>query len=331
MRLKLDSRLVGNPRLSTGDPGLPAWTTPTFLWDRVDGAAGYRLQVDDDSNFSTPLIDKKVDGTSYTPTTVFADGTYYWRVTMRRSDTVFGHWTRRPCRSSRARGRRRRSRPPRMRSSTSQPTFTWTAVLTPTVTPRLAAPRYRLQLSSDPNFSAAVKTIDTDSASYTLEKSESLADGTWYWRVAVLQDASSKLGAYSPVQRFYKEYRSPTLISPAQGSSTSRSPQFEWAPLAGAAYYRIQIANNELFNSATTATTDATRYTPTTQLKQGRVLLARADDRRRRQDRAVRARPGARRQHGVSAAADALKILGPSISEQDFGHLGWGGWHTALC
>ena len=188
MRLKLDSRLVGNPRLSTGDPGLPAWTTPTFLWDRVDGAAGYRIQVDDDSNFSTPLIDKNVDGTSYTPTTVFADGTYYWRVTIRRSDTVFGHWTETmPFVKS--------SRPPQPIAPAgdeivnAQPTFTWTAVLTPTITPRLAAPRYRLQWSSGPELQPLPRSsVDTDSASYTLDKGESLADGTWYWRVAVLLD-----------------------------------------------------------------------------------------------------------------------------------------------
>ena len=210
MRLKLDSRLVGNPRLSTGDPGLPAWTTPTFLWDRVDGAAGYRLQVDDDSNFSTPLINKNVDATSYTPTTVFADGTYYWRVTIRRSDTVFGHWT--PTMSF-----VKSSRPPQTLAPTAdetvneQPTFTWTAVLTPTVTPRLAAPRYRLQLSSDPNFSANLKTIDTDSASYTLKKGESLADGTWYWRVAVLQDGCRPSSA-------------PTVRPSASTRSTCRRP-----------------------------------------------------------------------------------------------------------
>lgn len=66
-----------------------------------------------------------------------------------------------------------------------------------------------------------------------------------------------------------------------QGGSTSRSPTFEWAPLAGAAYYRIQIANNELFNGAITATTDATRYTPTSQLSKAayfwRVQMIDAD------------------------------------------------------
>jgi hypothetical protein len=277
MRIKLDSRQVGNPAPSTGKV---TWATPTFSWDRVDGAAGYRIQVDDDSNFSTPLIDKKVDGTSYTPVDAFTDGTYYWRVAMRRSDTVFGHWT--PTLAF-----VKRSWPPQTIAPAAdeivngQPTFTWTAVLTPTATPRLAAPRYRLQLSADPNFSSP-QTYDTDSTSYTPDKGKSLADGTWYWHISAL-DAKNRPGAYSPTQRFYKEYRTPTLLSPAQGGTTSSSPVFEWAPLAGAAYYRIQIANNELFNGATSVTTDATRYTPTAQLGKGaqfwRVQMIDADGR----------------------------------------------------
>jgi hypothetical protein len=52
----------------------------------------------------------------------------------------------------------------------------------------------------------------------------------------------------------------------------SKSPLFEWAPLAGAASYRIQIANNEQFTGAITATTDATRYTPVSKLNKGTYL-----------------------------------------------------------
>ena len=259
--------------------------------------------MDNDSNFSSPEINKNLDGASFTPTAALPDGTYYWRVAMRRSSTVIGHWT--PTMAFIKRSWAPQALAPRADEVVNaQPTFTWTTVLTPTVTPRLAAPRYRLQLSVDPNFSSP-RTYDTDSTSYTLAQGESLADGTWYWRVAVL-DAYNRTGTYSPVQRFYKEYLQPTLLSPAQGSTTSRSPVFEWAPLPGAAYYRIQIANNELFNGATTATTDATRYTPAAQLSKGVVFLARADDRRGWQDRAVRSRPGTRRQRGAPAADHAL-------------------------
>jgi hypothetical protein len=264
MRIKLDSREVGNPRLSTEDlAGGLAATTPTFLWDRVEGAAGYTLQVDSDSNFSRPIINLPLDGTSYTPQDALPDGTYYWRVAARRSRTVLGRWT--PTMFF-----TKRSLAPAVVSPINgaiineQPTFTWSAVLTPTQMPRMAAPRYRLQLSSDPNFSSP-RTFTTDATSYTVAKGESLTDGTWYWRVAVI-DAKNNVGAYSEPQQFYKEYLPPTLTEPQQGATVSEMTSFEWVPVAGAAYYEIEIADNPLFNSPTRIRTESTRYTPTGQI-----------------------------------------------------------------
>lgn len=273
MRFKLDSRQVGNPTFSTGEvvvgAGLTgeeiAPTTPTFSWDRVEGAAGYTIQIDSDANFSDPVIDEKLDGTSYTPVETMPDGTYYWRVAMRRSSSVIGHWT--PTMSF-----VKRSPWPTPLSPANdqvvntQPTFQWSAVLTPTTTPRIAAPRYRLQLADDPNFSDPDE-YTTDSISYSVEKWESLKDGTWYWRVAIL-DANNKTGAYSPARQFYKEYLPPELVQPAQGSITQSIPIFEWTPLAGAAYYSIQIDDNPVFSSPNTIHTDNTRYTPTMRLDQ---------------------------------------------------------------
>jgi hypothetical protein len=260
MRFRLDSRLVDNPRLSTGPI---AEMTPTFTWDRVEGASGYKVQLDNDSNFSSPLVDKNIDGTSFTPTDALPDGTYYWRVAMRRSSTVIGHWT--PTMSFVKQSLSPAALRPTYDDKTNhQPTFTWAAVLTPTVEPRLAAPRYRLQVASDPNFSSP-RLYDTTAASYTPLKGQSLADGTWYWRIAIL-DANGSPGSYSPTQRFYKEYRLPTLLAPPQGSSTTGVPTFEWDPVDGAAYYKIQYADNALFNSPTSVTTDNTRYTPITKL-----------------------------------------------------------------
>ena len=88
-RFKLDSRRVAHPTLSTGTL---AGTTPTFSWDRVDGASGYTLQVDNDANFSSPVINEKLVSNSYTPLTALPDGNYFWRVAMRRSETIIGHW-----------------------------------------------------------------------------------------------------------------------------------------------------------------------------------------------------------------------------------------------
>lgn len=275
MRFRLDSRLVGNPRPTSG---IIAEGTPTFTWDRVEGAAGYKLQVDDDANFSSPLISVLVDGASFTPTDALADGAYYWRVAMRRSDTVIGHWT--PTMSfTKLSAWPDPLSPANDAVVSQQPTFDWRALLMPDIEPRLAAPRYRLQIASDPGFSSP-RNYDTAATSYTVKKTQSLTDGTWHWRVAIL-DANGRLGAFGPTQRVYKEYRPPTLIAPPQGSSGS-IPAFEWAPMDGAAYYKMQIADNALFNSATTATTDNARYTPLTKFAKGiyywRVQMLDADN-----------------------------------------------------
>lgn len=267
MRFKLDSRRAANLRLSTG---AFAQMTPSFQWDRVEGASGYSIQIDDDASFSSPTINQKIDLNSFTPQggmeSILADGSYFWRVAMRRSNTVSGYWT---------------EGPPFVVSSVTplplspiadaeisqQPTFAWTAVLTPTLTPRVAAGRYQLQLDDDPNFSTPTQ-FETDNTSFTLPKGRSIADGTWYWRVAVLHDFN-KTGPFSPVQRFYKEYLAPTLIAPAQGATSAGLPVFTWAPLSGAAYYRIEIATNEQFRPSQFYLTDNTRFTPQVDLKAG--------------------------------------------------------------
>ncbi len=90
MRFKLSSDIVGNPHASTGGD---ARITPTFSWDRVEGASGYALQLDNDSNFSDPIISVKLDTISYTPLAPLPDGSYFWRVATRRSDTIVNQWT----------------------------------------------------------------------------------------------------------------------------------------------------------------------------------------------------------------------------------------------
>lgn len=263
MRFKLSSRLVGNPTLSTGNL---AETTPSFWWDRVEGAAGYTIQIDEDSNFSSPTT-VKVDGTSYTPLTPLLDGVYYWRVAMRRSKDVLGRWT--PTMSF-----VKQSVAPTPLSPINgqiineQPTFKWTAVLTPTHEPRVAAATYRLQIDYDPNFGNPAE-FTTQSTSFTIPGDKSLYDGTFYWRVAVLIDKRD-VGAFSAPQQFYKEYLTPNLISPIGNTPFTKATSFEWEPLPGAAYYEVQLADNPQFNSPIREDnqnkTDNTVYTPIAEL-----------------------------------------------------------------
>ena len=159
MRFKLDSRTVGDPRLSTGDY---VYMTPTFEWERVEAAAGYRIQIDDDANFSSPFVNSNVDGTSYTPDDLTQPALKpaardYWRIAIRRADNVIGRWTTSDTVAAatpqiadataagftfvKASVAPTPISPVTGMTLTDQPTLLWTAVLTPAANPRLAAPR----------------------------------------------------------------------------------------------------------------------------------------------------------------------------------------------
>ncbi len=65
----------------------------SFEWDSVTGAAEYRIQVSEDSTFSTTVIDDTVSETTYTPSG-FSDGTiYYWRVKVIDSFSNESAWS----------------------------------------------------------------------------------------------------------------------------------------------------------------------------------------------------------------------------------------------
>lgn len=256
-RFKLASRLVGNPQVSTGEQ---ANTSPVFTWDRVEGASGYHIQIDNDANFSKPEIDRLIDPNGSASLDALWDGVWYWRVAIRRSNKVRGTWT--PTMTF-----TKRSLTPTLLSPIAdvvineQPTFAWSKVISPTGTPRVAATRYQLQLDNDPNFSNP-KSFQTDATSLTLSPQESLLDGSWYWRVAVV-DAAGNIGAYSLAERFYKEYLPPKLVAPEQGALLSDVATFVWTPLAGAAYYEIQIDDDINFGRPLASVkTDSSQYTP---------------------------------------------------------------------
>ncbi|MBN1429887.1 MAG: hypothetical protein JXB07_16075, partial [Anaerolineae bacterium] len=54
--------------------------TPTFDWEDVPGSAYYRIQVDDNIDFSSPAADSQPTNSTYTPSNSLPNGTYYWHV-----------------------------------------------------------------------------------------------------------------------------------------------------------------------------------------------------------------------------------------------------------
>jgi len=49
-------------------------------WNPLEGATGYRFQMDNNSDFSSPTVDLTLLAAAYVPSTPVAEDTYYWRV-----------------------------------------------------------------------------------------------------------------------------------------------------------------------------------------------------------------------------------------------------------
>lgn len=49
-------------------------------WNPVEGATSYRFQMDNNSDFSSPIVDLTLASAAYVPSTQVAQGVYHWRV-----------------------------------------------------------------------------------------------------------------------------------------------------------------------------------------------------------------------------------------------------------
>ncbi|HOW91978.1 MAG TPA: hypothetical protein PK883_06635, partial [Anaerolineaceae bacterium] len=238
-----------------------SFATPTFSWDMVEGAETYDLQVDDDPAFGSTAISKTTRQTSYTHDTTLANGTYYWRVRIKRNGSVTNNWT--PSQTftiSLPIVQNLRTDPAGVQGRA--PTFCWDPlVVSDGSQPVMAAWKYRVQVSKEPTFSSIFDNIDTEQSCWTPIKG--FDDGSYYWRVAMI-DGNGKLGNYSPYATFTKQYPVTALLSPISGSTVNGTPTFKWTPVIGAAKYRLQVSIAENFSSTyDSVDTNNTTYTPT--------------------------------------------------------------------
>jgi len=163
--------------------------TPTFNWSSAIGAEKYELWVDNNSDFSSPEILENIASSTYTSTSVFVDGTYYWKVWALGAENENLGWTStwtfmvdtvQPATPTLV------SPEDNWTDNVMTKTFTWTQP-EPNVT-------YNLQISTTASFDQPYhdnSSIADNSYSFTFT-----AGGTYYWRVRA-RDAAGNWGAWS--------------------------------------------------------------------------------------------------------------------------------------
>jgi len=70
-------------------------TTPLIDWDDINGASGYRIQINDTNDYTGTLVvdDDSLTNSSFQVSSVLSDNeTYYWRIKWKNSDGVWGEW-----------------------------------------------------------------------------------------------------------------------------------------------------------------------------------------------------------------------------------------------
>ena len=224
-------------------------TTPTMTWSSVAGAISYHIQISQSSQFTSLVYDQAgIVSTSHTIPSGFLVGQtqYYWRVS-----------------ASNAAGEGPFSTTRNFTTGIGVPAapFLLAPANNATGVPRTAtldwssvpnATSYRVQVSTDTNFSNLIINVVTGSSSQYTIPSNALSYGTlYYWRANATN--ASGTGPWSLKWNFTTIIQAPaqpTLISPANlATGVSLTPAMDWSDVTGTDYYRLQISTTTSFTN----------------------------------------------------------------------------------
>jgi hypothetical protein len=254
------------PVLLSPSDGSIVSPTPLLDWEDVATATSYRLQVSEVANFMTTVIDEVAltESQYQVPEGILiTDALISNRILSRNENEVGGvlmvdnvqyYW--------RMRARNAGGWSPWV----SAWNFTTSLPLTPvllspangssvTPTPLLdwedgvAATKYRLQVSTDPQFFTTVIDLVSLTPSQYQVPGGVLSDSTeYFWRVKGRNTAgwSPWVGAWSFNTTIAKP-TTPVLQSPANGSTVTTTPLLDWGDVSTATSYRLQVTTDPQF------------------------------------------------------------------------------------
>ncbi|GEM_PF-2718649 len=245
---------TGTPTLvAPADASVNQATSPMMIWNVVQGANTYRLQLSTSNTFANTVYDDSArTSTSQAVPGLAVGTTYYWRVNSKISGGTSAYsnvWSFTTIGTPAA---------PVLIAPldaavniATSPNLSWNA--------SPGAATYRLQVSTSNTF--AVTLFDDSTLTGTSKSISGLTAGTvYYWRV----DAKNVAGTSAYSTRSFTTITpgTPTLVAPVNGAlNQATNPTMIWNTVPGADTYRLQISTSNTF--ATTVYNDSTRTTAT--------------------------------------------------------------------
>jgi hypothetical protein len=250
-----DKRSLPPQLLGPGD-GADVFSQPTFRWSlptddagRPEGVRNYRLQVDDDPSFGSPVDDVVTDSTGYTSTSTYpADTVLYWRV---RTDVESASGTIGLTWSSVGTFRRRLPvpalSPDNPVAGQGIPLFTWSPVD--------GAVSYDLHVEQADGTKRDFNLHSTAFTPVTF-----YGTGIWRWQVrANFQGVTRTVSSgYTPLAPFARRIDTPAAL---RTTKVGNRALLSWDPPGMAREYRVQISTTDSFSKIIeSATTENPNY-----------------------------------------------------------------------
>lgn len=225
--------------------------TPVLEWSPVAGVKTYKIQVDDNSSFLSPIVAPSTANTAYAVSAALTLGKpYYWRVwgvslggqetakTDARQFTV--DWPS----SAPA------PQTPANLATVSDVVLSWSQVA--------GAKDYLLEVSANGDFTNNV--IDSQTVKGTqYSPTATYANGGYFWRVSP-RDTLNRQGLWSSTRQFTRASEAPA--APTNLVSDSAQFSFSWDPVPNGGVYEIQFdADNNFSAGAIACTVYHNRYT----------------------------------------------------------------------
>jgi hypothetical protein len=256
------NQTVAAPVLIPYTPDPTTDRTPTLQWQAVSGATNYKILIDDNSNFSSPLVNTNTGNvTSFTPSADLPLVRIYWKVSSSLDynaySSVDDFLVYQPVTA------------PVLIPYTPDPTYDQTPTLQWQAVS--GAGNYLIQVDDNSNFgSPLVSSIVSGATNFT--PSSNFPFGTVYWKIASDLD----YGVFSSVDDFtiLEPVSPPDIIPYIPDPTVDRTPTLAWQAVSGAGNYRIQIDDNSDFGSplVTTTVSGATDYTAPSDLPLGNIF-----------------------------------------------------------
>ena len=219
----------GSPKVTGPGCASGCTDTPTLSWTADPNANGYLVLIALDPGYTNVQRSYDVFGTSLTPRESLLDNqagaSYYWAVAscnMSGGTPVCGRLVPGPNFSKHSLPVSLVAPADGVLTKDPQVTLSWTDFLASGGSPTQEAKDYDLQLSSDPSFDNVAVDVRVDQTQWT--KSDSLLpDGTWYWRVAPI-DNSDNLLTWSAARSFTLDTTAPVVSMASPNGVASTGP-----------------------------------------------------------------------------------------------------------